>query len=311
MYLPKDHLLWDFWLLEEDGTYHLFYLRAPRALPDPELRHDRARVGYATSRDLKRWTPGGVVLEPGVPGSWDDLSIWTGSVIAHEGRYYMLYTGRSREEAGRMQRIGLAVSEDLVHWERHPENPVLEADLRWYEAAEDSILGFLSWRDPYVVRHEGVFYALIAARTRAGDPMGRGCIALACSRDLVRWEVRPPVLAPGYFAEMEVPQLVTHASRHYLCFSVPRHRYAASAPYPRVTGTYYAVADHPAGRYGPSRLLVGDARDAAYGGKLVRDPRGRWVLLQWLGRGANGAFVGGLADPLPVRVEGDRMEVEA
>ena len=109
-----------------------------------------ARVRYAFSRDLVGWEDRGLVLEPGAPSSWDDLSIWTGSVIAAHGQFYMLYTGRAAGERGRVQRIGLAVSRDLQHWERWSDRPLLEADPRWYEKAEASPTGNESWRDPYV-----------------------------------------------------------------------------------------------------------------------------------------------------------------
>lgn len=64
---------------------------------------------------------------------WDDLAIWTGSVISRHGRWHMLYTGISRSESGLVHRIGLAVSDDLLRWEKHPANPVLQADPRWCE----------------------------------------------------------------------------------------------------------------------------------------------------------------------------------
>lgn len=40
----------------------------------------------------------------------------------------MLYTGVNRAERGSIQRIGLAVFDDLVHWSKHAANPLLEAD---------------------------------------------------------------------------------------------------------------------------------------------------------------------------------------
>ncbi len=50
----------------------------------------------------------------------------------------MLYTGINRGERGLIQRIGLATSDDLIHWTKHPANPVLEADERWYELSRPS-----------------------------------------------------------------------------------------------------------------------------------------------------------------------------
>ena len=100
------------------------------------MRHANATVGHAVSTDLLAWTLLPDALRPGPVGSWDDLAIWTGSIICADGRWHMLYTGVSRAENGRVQRIGLATSTDLVNWEKHPANPLIEADPRWYEVLD-------------------------------------------------------------------------------------------------------------------------------------------------------------------------------
>ncbi len=95
-FIPEQHYLWDFWLVSpqewRDDFYHLYYLQAPRALPDPHLRHGVATVGHAISRDLHRWVSCGTALEAGSLGSWDDRAIWTGSVIVRDGVAYMFYS---------------------------------------------------------------------------------------------------------------------------------------------------------------------------------------------------------------------------
>lgn len=58
-------------------------------------------------------------LGPGPPGTWDDLATWTGSVIGHDGRWWMCYTGISTREDGRVQRVGVAgssVTPALTTW---------------------------------------------------------------------------------------------------------------------------------------------------------------------------------------------------
>ena len=44
--------VWDFWLVDDQERYHLFFLYASRALKDPDARHYRASVGHAVSDDL-------------------------------------------------------------------------------------------------------------------------------------------------------------------------------------------------------------------------------------------------------------------
>src|SRR5215213_6370282 len=133
-----DHWLWDFWFARDGDDVHLFHLKAPRSLGDPELRHRHAAIGHAVSRDLRTWRVLEDALAPGPPGEFDDLATWTGSVIRHHGRWHLFYTGISHADGPGIQRIGVASSDDLLAWERH--GLVLEADPAWYEPGD--------WRDP-------------------------------------------------------------------------------------------------------------------------------------------------------------------
>ena len=48
------------------------------------------------------------------PGSWDDKNLATGSVIRRGGRYWMAFTGHKVGEPLFVQRVGMAVSDDLL-----------------------------------------------------------------------------------------------------------------------------------------------------------------------------------------------------
>jgi len=198
LHLP-DKWLWDFWFVQDDSDYHIFYLQASRALPDYELRHWNVSIGHAVSSDLQSWQVLPDALAPSPQPGWDDKSTWTGSIIKHNGLWHMLYTGTSRAENGYTQRIGLATSPDLVRWEKHPGNPVLEIDPRWYELPDVKTWGDQSWRDPWLFKHpnSGDFHAFITARVQTGPIDERGVIAQARSNDLIRWEVQPPVCKAG------------------------------------------------------------------------------------------------------------------
>lgn len=124
---------------------HVFFLHAPRSLGDPELRHHQARIGHAVSTDLRTWTLLPPPFGPGEPGEFDELATWTGSVLAHEGRWWMFYTGIRHAERGAAQRIGLASSMDLIHWDKHGQ--VCQADPRRYETYVPG--GQEAWRDPW------------------------------------------------------------------------------------------------------------------------------------------------------------------
>jgi beta-fructofuranosidase len=306
-----DKWLWDFWLAQDGPDYHVFYLQAPRSLGNPELRHWNASVGHAVSQDLHTWRVLPDALRPGPSGGWDDYTTWTGSVLRHESLWYFFYTGTNRAEEGLVQRIGLATSSDLIHWDRHPENPILAADPRWYELLDTNLWHDQAWRDPWVFQNPdtGDFHALITARVNHGPADGRGVIAHARSDDLLRWEVLPPVTEPGDFGHMEVPQWVAIQGRYYLLFSstiqtqaAARQRRTGVAP---VSGTHYLVSNNPLGpfRYTTQEFLVGDRVGTLYAGKLVPAPGGGWVFMATRLLTSDGTFVGELGDPLPVTVD--------
>ena len=126
--------MWDFWLVDDGGAYHLFFLYASRALRDPHARHYRASIGHAVSSDLVHWERVVDALVRSDAPAFDELATWTGSVVRHpDGRWFMFYTGaRLNEHGANVQSIGYAVSSDLYTWDKAP-GPVLEADGRWYE----------------------------------------------------------------------------------------------------------------------------------------------------------------------------------
>jgi beta-fructofuranosidase len=305
-----DKWLWDFWFAQDGADYHMFYLQADRALLNPDLRHWNVSIGHAVSQDLRQWTILPDALRPSErSGDFDDNTTWTGSIIHHDGCWYLFYTGSMRADKGLVQRIGMATSNDLIHWEKAAHNPLIVADPQWYELLDLNLWHDQAWRDPHVVRdpQNGEFHAFITARVNYGAKDGRGVIAHAVSRDLLQWQVQPPVTTPGDFGQMEVPQLLHIGSLYYLLFSTGGGHHSAArqqrgaAP---VTGTHYLVSEKP---YGPFRYLtdeffVGDARGSLYSGKMIQGPDAQWYFMGFLNDGEDGQFIGDISDPLPVEV---------
>jgi beta-fructofuranosidase len=298
--------VWDFWFADNGEEHHLFFLQAPKVLGDPDLRHFNATVGHAVSTDYENWELLPDALAPGAQGSWDDLAIWTGSTVRCDRLWYMLYTGVNSRERELVQRIGLAVSEDLVHWDKHPANPVLEADGRWYELSGQRGTRDQAWRDPWVFWREEdqYFHALVTARSAAGPAEWSGVLGHARSRDLVQWEVLPPLSEPGHFAQVEVPQLVQLDGHHVVLFSCraedhSTHRRRRGAAH---TGTFCFVADALSGEHRPSDEPVAtDGGEPLYSGKVVQLEPGKYRLMAFRESGERG-FVGELTDLIPVRV---------
>lgn len=305
--------VWDFWLADDGETYHLYYLRAPRSLGDPDLRHRNASVGHATSRDLRSWTDHGVVLDHGAPGDPDATATWTGSVVrGDDDRWWMFYTGSrfvSEESATNVETVCAAVSDDLHAW--HKCGAVLSADRRWYETLDDGTWREEAWRDPWVWRGtDERWHMLLTARAVVGNPLDRGVIGHAVSDDLDHWQAMPPLSSTGAgFMHLEVPQRLESDGQTALLFSCDSPhltgRRAGQA------GGIWAVAAGGEGIDYPIEAAVRLTDERFYSGRAIRDRDGAWVLLAFENVGADGDFVGRLSDPMPLRWTQSGLRVDS
>jgi beta-fructofuranosidase len=308
-----DHWVWDSWgaAASNGGERHLFFLRASRALLDPERRHDRASVGHAASTDLRAWTLLPDALVHADAPAWDDMAIWTGSIArGPDGLWRMFYTGRSHAERGLVQRIGVAVSEDLTRWTRG--GLLLEADPRWYERLDLGAWSEEAWRDPHVFADPGGdgWHMLITARVPDGDPQGRGVIGHARSADLLTWEVLPPLTVPAGFGHLEVPCVAEVDGRPVLMFSCWPNRMDARRRSRWTGGGVYVVPGE--GLLGPWDMDGAAVLEhpSLYAGQLVRDGTGAWAVLGFRDT-EDGVFAGEILDPLPIEAHGDTVRLAA
>ena len=73
-------------------------------------------IGYATSADGIIWIKDSLhnpVLEPGPPGSWDEMQINQASVLFKDNIYHLWYSG---VDFFNDNRIGHATSPDGINW---------------------------------------------------------------------------------------------------------------------------------------------------------------------------------------------------
>lgn len=237
-------------VLYHDGLYHLFHLVLPN--------HDF--IAHAVSTDAINWRRVNNALFIGDPGSWDDLMLWTMAVSPNPhqpGQWRMFYTGLSRREQGKVQRIGVAISEDLYHWhkvpvhwrdERGPHDPAavlrareiarqqptscrhaeydaeshfpLEASPKFYESALDEGRHWVSFRDPYYYREGDRGWLIMAARTKEGPVVRRGCVGVMEETAANEFKARPPLHHPGLYDDIEVPNLLKIENEYYLIGSL-------------------------------------------------------------------------------------------
>ena len=220
---PSDRISGDTFPFFHDGLCHLFHMMPPV-------------LGHHVSHDLIVWEPRPVAVVPGAPGDPDCNSLATGCVVAHQGRFYLFYTGN--------QNVCLATSDDLDHWEKHPANPLLAGDDRLYAAAD--------FRDPFVFWNDAEQCWWMLFGTRLADALAArgGCVGLAKSDNLEHWTAMLPLWAPGIGPHCDCPQILTVADRVWLLYLQRNARYrvapALAGPFERPRqrnlGTVHASA---------------------------------------------------------------------
>ena len=312
MFHLADFWVWDFWIADDGDEYHLFFLKAPRALLDPDQRHWHATIGHATSKNLTSWIEHADAVHPGAPPAFDDLATWTGSVVREDsGLWRMFYTAVSQSENGLTQRISSVVSDDLFTWRRERGRQVIEPDKRWYETAGTRRWPDQAWRDPWVFRDAGIWHMLITARAASGDPDNRGVVGHATSLDLTSWTVGPPLSEPGSgFGHLEVIQTVRIDGHTVGLFSCLAPELSGKRRVDEGAGGIWAfAADSLSGLFHiEDAYRIADER--LYVGRLVQDRAGRWQLLAFRNSEDDGRWIGEIADPQPVRWSDGRLEVE-
>lgn len=294
-----DSWTWDFWIADTGDEYHLFFLFASKALHVPDRRHRRASIGHAVSTNLTDWTRLPDALVRGDAPAFDEVATWTGSTVrGDDGRWYLFYTGCNDVPTHTTQRIGVAVSDDLVTFTK-VDDLVIEADPTWYEKSDSGVWFDEAWRDPWVYRGAHEWHMLITARSNAGSAHERGVIGHATSPDLLDWTVREPVsTADGGFGQLEVPQVEFVDGQWVLLFSCLRSEIASRRHADAGAGGVWAATGESAS--GPFDIAgaVQLTDDSRYAGRIVRDRAGDWQFLAFRNL-EDGVFVGMLADPVP------------
>ncbi|MFT5742771.1 MAG: beta-fructofuranosidase [Paracoccaceae bacterium] len=312
----KDHFIWDSWYVHDGSKWHGFFLKAPRSIGDPELRHFNVSYGHATSTDLRNWTHLGETFQPTKGPAWDDYTTWTGSTVkGDDGLWHLYYTGSCREENGLFQRIGHATSTDLHNWTRvNGDGLLLDLDgpnAHHYEANHTGKWHDRAMRDPWVMRDPYGNGWLMYFTARADDvlePNSGGCIGFATSADGYDWTLQPPVFTGGY-GQLEVPQVFGVDGQWYCLFctaaehfSKDRARVTNGGP---VSGNHYLIGDSPRGpwRIAPG-FLDGDLPCRRYAARIV-DTGDGLVILGFADRPDGVDFIGHIMDPEPVVIGED------
>lgn len=147
-------------VIYENGKYKMWY--------NNTYQSATVDVGYAESSDGLNWTSQSnePVLKRGAFGAWDYYSVSVTAVLKDEQMYRMFYTGLSGY--GISPAVGMAVSQDGIHWEKNAE-PVVRM------TGNETHIGATG-----VVKKDGTYYMYF-------NTFPDWAIKIATSQDGVNW----------------------------------------------------------------------------------------------------------------------------
>jgi len=213
---------WDHWksdpfVLKEGDLYRMWYAT--------NAEGSKTQIGYAESMDGIAWVhhPEPVLLL-GIDGEWDDEDVETPTVVKHEDLYHLWYSGRGEPEGtnpiGRPDaayRIGHAVSNDGINWNKDLENPVVDVgppNIGW---------DWLAAAEPSVIVNDGLFemwYTGATIKLRSGKFFLQ--IGRATSLDGTTWEKSDtnPVLRLSLKNGITTPSVLYNEPDYELWFTL-------------------------------------------------------------------------------------------
>lgn len=227
---PKQGTLGDAIPFYWQGQYHVFYLC-------------ERRWEHIVTSDLVHWTELPAALEPGSdPHGPDGEACWTGSIVEHDGAFWLFYTGKNAQDPAGDQKVMMARSQDLVRWEKLPER-TFYADGKHYwskpvnGAVEPLIYHHQAFRDPDVFWHEGQQQWWMLLHALAVDGL-KPCVGLYTSRDLLQWTAHDPLAVYSTALSLDCPHAAPLPGRWFLL----------------AADTNYTSAERPDGPYPPGML---------------------------------------------------------
>ncbi|MEM7735174.1 MAG: family 43 glycosylhydrolase [Deinococcota bacterium] len=117
------------------GLYHVWYTRSTGlshgfGTGDPDAKTfpwDLAEIWHATSKDGWHWEEQNLAISRGGQDAYDERSVFTPEILAHEGKYYLVYQVVEHPYTRRVkEKISIAVAESpFGPWRKLP-GPIVE-----------------------------------------------------------------------------------------------------------------------------------------------------------------------------------------
>lgn len=172
-------------IIKVDELYHVWYTRSTGLsngfgtgdLNAKTFPWDQADIWHATSKDGWHWEEQALAVARGEPGSYDERSVFTPEILAHNGNYYLVYQVVEHPYVRRVkEKVSIAVADSpFGPWNKLP-GPILEPsdDGEWLGEEDNRFLikekgSFDSHKthDPCLMFYRDRFYLFYK-----GEPMG-------------------------------------------------------------------------------------------------------------------------------------------
>lgn len=228
--LPRDeNRRWDgvsiagTWIIKNDNLFELPTLKkingrywlVYHSYPGYGYEEGPAEIGLAWSEDdeLLEWHRLDKPILSWKDGSdWEKGGLYKACIVEDNGTYYMFYNAKNSSKGPWIEQIGLAVSKDLVHWERYSGNPVLKVTENSWDSR------FVS--DPYVAKDNDKWVMFYYGYNHKNAQDG-----IAFSKDLFNWiKYGKPILTNGSEGDIDEihahkPAVIYHNNRlyHFYC----------------------------------------------------------------------------------------------
>ncbi len=251
-----------------NGKYHLFFQYNPYGSVWGPMHW-----GHAMSDDMVKWKILPVALAPSESYD-DDLGCFSGSSIAADGKFWLMYTGVGKDKK---QQQCLAYSVDGENFIKYENNPVIcPAQMPGGESIDD-------FRDPYVYEHDGRFYCLVGTRT--GE---YGNIAMFTSPDLKSWQFVGYAFEEGgneYTSKgvCECPSRAVIGGKEVLFYS-PQFMPYTGSKFRNIHSAAYIIGhfDYQTGKFIGGPLNEIDSGFDFYAPQVISLPDGRTAMTAWM-----------------------------
>lgn len=179
-------------VLKIDGRYYTWYTKSIGPghgfeTGDPDKKvfpWDKSEVWYASSADGYHWKEEGLAVGLGPTGSYDDRSVFTPEVMAHDGKYYLVYqTVKAPYLLRSYNQIGMAIADNPHGPWTKLDKPILSPSSEtgeWKGTKDDrfAIVSQGEWdshkvHDPTLMYYKNKFY-LYYKGERKGEKITMG-----------------------------------------------------------------------------------------------------------------------------------------